>query len=214
MVQNTEYIITGLSTALNSPFVYRKAELIACVGQGGGAGISGNGGNGGGVSNQGQDGGGRESGTGGFAIEEGTIGSNGIFGSQYPAGTVYLGDSQASGQNGGRTMRCTKGVYWAEQGIAACTDMTGTNVFRLSAGTPTNTALITRGFKAGYNIMETAGAKDANGGLGGNGATGGSGGSAGGGGGGSGYNDGSITVVDTQQGGSTENAKVILRVVT
>ena len=62
--------------------------------------------------------------------------------------------------------------------------------------------------------METAGAKDANGGLGGNGATGGSGGSAGGGGGGSGYNDGSITVVDTQQGGSTANAKVILRVVT
>ena len=139
---------------------------------------------------------------------------NGIFGSQYTAGTVYIGDSQASGQNGGQTMRCTKGVYWAEQGIAACTDMTGTNVFRLSAGTPTNTALITRGFKAGYNIMETAGAKDANGGLGGNGATGGSGGSAGGGGGGSGYNDGSITVVDTQQGGSTANAKVILRVVT
>ena len=62
--------------------------------------------------------------------------------------------------------------------------------------------------------METVGAKDSNGGRGGNGATGGSGGSQGGGGGGSGYNDGSITVIDTQQGGSTEDAKVVLRVVT
>ena len=216
MVQNTEYIITGLSTALNSPFVYRKAELIACVGQGGGAGISGNGGNGGGVTNEGQDGRGRESGVGGVAIAEGTLGSNGIFGSKFPAQNPYLGDTQevTPSQKGGRTIRCTKGNYWAQQGIAACNDMSGTNVFRLSDGTSTDTALITRGFKAGYNIMETAGAKDANGGLGGNGATGGSGGSAGGGGGGSGYNDGSITVVDTQQGGSTANAKVILRVVT
>ena len=46
------------------------------------------------------------------------------------------------------------------------------------------------------------------------GATGGNGGLSGGGGGGSGYNDGSVTVVDTQLGGSTANAKVILRVVT
>ena len=43
---------------------------------------------------------------------------------------------------------------------------------------------------------------------------GGMGGGEGGGGGGSGYNDGSITIVDTQSGGSTGNAKVILRVVT
>ena len=215
MNKNEEYVIVGLSSDLNAPYLYNKGALMACVGQGGDAGTSGDGGNGGGVSNQGQDGGGRESGTGGFAIEEGTIGSNGIFGSQYTAGTVYIGDSQASGQNGGRTIRCTKGVYWAEQGIAACTDMTGTNVFRLSAGTSvTNTESITRGFKAGYNIIETAGAKDANGGIGGNGGTGGNGGSQGGGGGGSGYNDGSITVVDTQQGGSTGDAKVILRVVT
>ena len=39
-------------------------------------------------------------------------------------------------------------------------------------------------------------------------------GSAGGGGGGSGYNDGSITVVDTQQGGSSGDAKIILRLQT
>ena len=188
---------------------------MACVGQGGNAGTSGDGGNGGGVSNEGQDGGGREAGTGGVGIAAGTLGANGIFGSQYSASTVYIGDSQATGQDGGRTIRCTKGVYWAEQGIGACDDMTGDNVFRLADGTAvTNTKLMTRGFKAGYNIIETGGAKDANGGRGGNGVTGGSGGSQGGGGGGSGYNDGSVTIVDTQQGGSTDYAKVILRVVT
>ena len=50
-------------------------------------------------------------------------------------------------------------------------------------------------------------------GDGGSGATGGQGGSLGfaGGGGGSGYTDGSVTVVSTQLGGSTEDAKVILR---
>ena len=62
--------------------------------------------------------------------------------------------------------------------------------------------------------METAGNKDGNGGIGGNGATGGQGAFEGGGGGGSGYSDGTITVVDTQQGGSTGDAKAILRIVT
>ena len=38
----------------------------------------------------------------------------------------------------------------------------------------------------------------------------GAGDAADGGGGASGYNDGSITIVDTQQGGSTDDAKVIL----
>ena len=215
MKKNEEYVIVGLSSDLNAPYLYRKGALMACVGAGGDAGTSGDGGNGGGVSNEGQDGGGRDAGIGGVAIAAGTIGANGTFGSQYSAGTVYTGDTQATGQEGGQTIRCTKGVYWAQQGIAACTDMTGTNAFKLSDGTEVaNTASITRGFKAGYSIIETAGAKDANGGIGGNGVTGGSGGSQGGGGGGSGYNDGSVTVVDTQQGGSAANAKVILRVVT
>ena len=216
MKQHEEYVIAGLSTdSVNTPFVYRQGELMACVGQGGAAGKAGKGGNGGGVLNAGQDGRGMNSGNGGVAIAEGTLGSNGTFGSRYPAGTVYGGDTQATGQNSGQTIRCTKGVYWAQQGIGACDDMEGTNVFRLSDGSAvTNTSLITRGFKAGYNIMETAGAQDGNGGIGGNGATGGQGASEGGGGGGSGYSDGTITVVDTQQGGSTGNARVILRIVT
>ena len=225
MEKNQEYVIVGLTSDLNAPFLYRKGELMACVGQGGGAGISGNGGNGGGVTNEGQEGRGRDSGVGGVPIAAGNLVSNGTFGSRYPAGTVYVGDTQATGQNGGQTIRCTKGVFWAQKGVGACDDITstvetsddpgGSSKFRLPDGLKvTNTGVITRGFKAGYNIIETAGAKSANGGLGGNGATGGSGGSDGGGGGGSGYSDGSVTVVDTQQGGSTANAKVILRVVT
>ena len=89
-------------------------------------------------------------------------------------------------------------------------------MFRLPDGTiVTNTALITRGFKAGYNIMQTAGASIASDGTGGNGASGGGGGINGkGGGGGSGYTDGSVTIVDTQLGGSTEDAKCLLRIVT
>ena len=62
--------------------------------------------------------------------------------------------------------------------------------------------------------METAATGSGDGGQGGNGATGGQGGASGGGGGGSGYNDGSVTVVDTRLGGSTGNAKVVLRIVT
>ena len=64
--------------------------------------------------------------------------------------------------------------------------------------------------------MQTAGSSAGGDGDGGNGATGGNGGvgNNGGGGGGSGYQDGSVTVVDTKLGGSTGDAKVILRVVT
>ena len=77
---------------------------------------------------------------------------------------------------------------------------------------------ITRGYKAGYNVIQTAGigAVGINAGRGGNGAGGGFGGQDGpsGGGGGSGYTDGSVTVVDNRLGGSTGDAKVILRLQT
>ena len=115
---------------------------------------------------------------------------------------------------------CTKGVYLNQQGIGACDDI-GTGKFRLSGGeevTNTTTA-ITRGYKAGYNIIQTAGARERlmrkrwkwcyrwekvvldssplNSG-----------------GGGGGYTDGSVTVVDTRLGGSTGDAKVVLRLQT
>jgi uncharacterized membrane protein YgcG len=65
-------------------------------------------------------------------------------------------------------------------------------------------------YECGYFSTETV----LGGGNGGSGATGGNGGTnSSGGGGGSGYTDGSVTVVSTQQGGSTGDTKVVLRVV-
>ena len=98
--------------------------------------------------------------------------------------------------------------------LTACSDVSTSGQFRLSDGTlVSNTANINRGYKAGYNIMQTAGGAFAAF-RGGNGANGGNGGQSqdAAGGGGSGYTDGSVTVVSTQLGGSTEAAKVILRI--
>ena len=222
--QNQEYVIAGLISSVNTPFVYRRGLLMTCVGGGGDANNTpgqsgGNGGAGGGVNVTGQDGFGNGRGFGGNRIAAGSLGGSGVFGSAYTAPIVYPGDSQAGSNQGGRTLGCTKGVYWRQQGYGAC-DNVGTTgnegrKFRLSDGTiVTNTTdTIERGFKAGYNIMQTAGVSlTSNGGNGGNGASGGQGASSSaGGGGGSGYNEGTVTVVSTQSGGNTGNAKVVLR---
>ena len=214
MEQNVEYVITGLSPLVNSPFLYRKGALIANVGGGGDAGTSGKGGFGGGIGVSGAKGLGRNAGTGGQRIADGALTSDGIFGSATTL-TAVAPDTKATAPNAGRTIKCTKGVYWKDQGISPCSDV-GTTKFRLSDGTVVDaTASIERGFKAGYNINRTGGDGIANGGDGGNGTTGGVGGQNGSGGGGaSGYTDGSVTVVDTQLGGSTENAKIVLRLAT
>ena len=212
MERNVEYVIAGL-TDVGTPFIYKKGALIACVGKGGAAGSGGKGGFGGGVNVSGQDGFGRNAGTGGAFISAGTLGANGIFGSLTTL-TATSPDTKATGTNGGRVIKCTKGVYWQQQGISACSDV-GTTQFRLSNGTVvTNTSSsITRGFKSGYNIIQTAGA-GSGGGNGGSGANGGSGGTtSSGGGGGSGYTDGSVTVINTQLGGSSSTPKVVLRYV-
>ena len=84
--------------------------------------------------------------------------------------------------------------------------------YTASSGVISNsTSSITRGFKAGYGIRNTAGAGVSGGGNGGNGATGGNGGSGGGGGGGSGYSDGSIEIISTQQGGNSGVGIVVIR---
>ena len=216
MNKNEEYVIVGLTEAINTPFLYRKASLIACVGQGGSAGNGGNGGNGGGV-NVGGAVAGDGIASGGQSINSGSLSGNGIFGSSFQSPTLYPGDTQETIPTGGRTISCTKGVYWAQQGVAPCVDITGNSQIRLSNGTIiTNSASITRGYKVGYNIIQTAGQKSQpTGGNGGNGATGGTGGGFNlGGGGGSGYTDGSVTVVSTQQGGNTGNARIIIRIAT
>ena len=226
MEKDVEYVLTGLNSSINAPFLYRQATLIAVVGAGGDAGAtSGDGGAGGGISNAGDGGKGRQGGNGGDAIASGTLGIDGIYGSRATANDIliYPGDHQhttdGGGVRGGRTISCTKGVYYAQQGTGACA-LIGESQFRLPSGTiVTNTASITRGFKDGYNIMQTGGSNaggDGTGGFGGNGATGGDGGAGmyGGGGGGGGYTDGSVEIIATQLGGSTGAAKCILRVVT
>ena len=221
MKQNEEYVIAGLTAEVKAPFVYRKGALVACVGGGGDA-ATGNiqvsdGGDGGGINISGQTPAGGASG--GSSILPGTLGGNGIFGSSFQSPTLYTGDTQepANSGNGGRTIKCTKGVYWAQQGISPCTDIGISNKFRISDGTElTNTANIKRGYKTGYNIIQTAGVKtNSTGGNGGHGVLGGDGGGYNSpGGGGSGYHDGSVSVVSTTQGGSTGNAKVDIRLQT
>ena len=212
MKKGDEYILKGIKTK-TSLYLYRKAQLIACVAQGGSAGANGNGGRGGGIGVSGENGFGKNSGNGGVAIASGTMSGNGIFGSSSGATSIYSEDSKATGTTGGRTISCTKGVYWREQGRTACSDL-GTVKFRLSDGREvSNSVAISRGFKDGYSINQTSGNSQFTGGIGGNGATGGDGGiNGGGGGGGSGYTDGSVTVVDATLGGhNAQETKLIMR---
>ena len=189
---------------------------MACVGKGGDAGESGNGvhgGHGGGVDIVGQS---------GFGAGAGIVGptalnfsTSGRFGSLFTSPILYTGDNQATGNGEGTTISCTKGIYWAQQGVGPCDAITSSGRFFLSGGQEvTNTAEITRGYKAGYNIIQTAGRGSGTGGNGGSGSIGGDGGTFGGGGGGSGFQDGSVTVVNTRLGGSTGDAKVVLRLQT
>lgn len=213
MEKDVEYVIAGLTTSINTPFVYRKGTLIAAVGGGGNAGNAGSGGFGGGIGISGESGFSRGSGSGGQVYLNGTLPTNGVFGSSTTL-VPLVPDTKASIPNSGRVIPCTRGIYWNAQGLSPCQDI-GISKFRLLDGTiVTNTAEITRGFKAGYGINETAGKGAQNSGDGGHGATGGNGGTLGaGGGGGSGYSDGSVNIITSTLGGSNGNARVILRIV-
>ena len=221
--KNQEYVIAGLTQSVGTPFIYRGANLIACVGQGGdggnipgGSGFGSGGGNGGGVNMAGADSPATSgtSGQGGSAILSGILPENGVFGSKTTLTPVPL-DSKQSRPFGGRVAKCTRGVYWNNNGISACADLVfrteypdgsfdidTLSRFRGSDGTIIeNTSEIARGYKAGYNVIQTAGGKLSSlGGNGGNGATGGNGGRGRGGGGGSGYTDGSVEVLDSRLG--------------
>lgn len=211
MKKNVEYILRGIKSN-SALYLYQKASLIAAVGEGGKAGPGGNGGAGGGVNIAGQSGSGTNAGRGGSLITSGSLPANGIFGSTSNPSLIYPEDSANTGRLGGRTISCSKGVYWRNQGFSSCQDV-GTSKFRLSDGTiVSNSASIDRGFKEGYSINQTAGRGLSNlGANGGNGATGGDGGDRGGGGGGSGYTNGFPTIISTQVGGSTGNARVNVR---
>lgn len=217
--KNDEYIIRGLESS-SAIFLYRKANLIAVVGEGGSGAAFSDGGNGGGILQAGGDAGRRNNsgGPGGTKIADGALEENGTWGGRANPSEVYPEDNELPGTASGQTIKCSKGVYWRDQGLSACADINGLTQFRLSDGTlVTNSGEINRGFKAGYAINSTGGAGNADGsGKGGHGATGGRGDTGGnGGGGGSGYTDGSLTyVVESTLGGNTGDASVILRLAT
>jgi hypothetical protein len=215
--RDIEYTLIGISNN-SALFLYRGSNLIAVVGEGGDAGTSGDGGDGGGINIPGSDGGGRQGGVGGTKINTGTLSLSGTYGSIYETSGIelYPGDSVANSPDGGRTISCTKGSYWIDQGITPCSDNSSSDIkfVNVDGTTITGSSLIKRGFKPGYTISNTSGLEINNGGRGGNGATGGGGGTSGsGGGGGSGYSDGSVTVTSSVLGGNSGNTKVIFRVV-
>ena len=218
MKKDEEYILTGLFSAVNAPFLYRKGTLIAAVGAGGDGSneVNASGGQGGGIGIAGEDGGGRDGGSGGRAITAGTGNLTAQFGSAFDGAALTGGlvgsDGQRTGTQGGNSIICAKGVYWRQQGKAPCEDL-GTIKFRTPNGTEiSNTAEISRGYKSGYNAIQTGGAGFNDLGDGGCGYAGGSGGGDRmGGGGGSGYTDGSVTVVTTTQGGSTGSARINIK---
>ena len=205
--KNVEYTIVGVSNN-SAVYVYEKSNLIAVVGQGGDAGKDGRGGDGGGVNVDGSPGVGRGSNTtGGRRPASSTLTSTGVYGSSMQNADIelYPNDRIAGASDGGRTISCSKGSYWINNGISPCEDNSNELIkFRNSSGQEISSTLdLFRGFKTGYTITETSGKSSPNSGKGGNGATGGNGGVSGaGGGGGSGYTSGVVDIIETRAGGN------------
>jgi hypothetical protein len=156
MKKNEEYTFAGLDIVNKCPFIYRKGSLIAVVGRGGDAASGGNGGAGGGINVVGASGGGRGAGSGGSFVSAGTLSPNGIFGSASNL-TPISPDTKATGQTGGRTIPCPKGNYWLSQGKSPCSDVGISKIYLGNGTLVSNSASITRGFKSGYDIRQTAG---------------------------------------------------------
>jgi len=213
--RNVEYVIAPLpfSGSNGGIYLYEKANLLAAIGSGGNAGGSGNGGNGGGVDIKGENGSGRDAGTGGAAVEKGTLQPNGYYPGYWTGEVVASDFINANINGGGRVLSCTRGDYWRAQGFTSCQDIGKKKFFRADGFEVTNTSNeIDRGFKSGYSIRQTSGRSSSNGGNGGFGAIGGNGGTNdSGGGGGSGYYNGAMEVISTSSGGNTTNeSKVII----
>ena len=214
--QNTEYMFLlggtyGVTSSIGKggagAYFYEKGKLLVACGGGGGAG----GDNAGTNRPTGGDGGGP-----GFvgADGQGGWGHLGIGGNDHFADTS---GQLPNGREGGRVELCTTGNYWANAGYSPCDDV-GQQQFRTYQGTIVQgSATLQRGYKASgspagstYGYRHNGGNSDSTYGsiyVGGGGA-GARGGHAaksnqGGGGGGSGYTDGSVTIIDSQQGGNS-----------
>jgi hypothetical protein len=209
--KDIEYTVIGISNN-SAVFLYRGSTLIAVVGEGGNATSSVSGGAGGGANGSGGDGGNNGNSGGQYS----SLSLNGVYGSITPSSvSLQSGDTLATQNQGGKTITCTKGSYWINQAISACSNNSSSEIkyVNIDGTTINSSSSIIRGFKPGYTVTSTAGAGIAGGGQGGNGASGGDGGqsSSQGGGGGSGYNDGSVEVISTRLGGSTGLAKITMR---
>ena len=210
--KDVEYTLIGLSNN-SAIFLYRGSNLIAVVGAGGDGGSTEPGGAGGGIDIAGQDAAGSRGGDGG---SRDSLSLNGTFGSILAGSglTLQSGDDIAGSREGGRTISCTKGSYWIDQAISACSNNSSDRIqfVNVDGTTITESSSLIRGFKPGYTITSTEGKGENDGGDGGAGATGGDGGvNGGGGGGGSGYTDGSVEVISTRLGGSTGLATIEMR---
>lgn len=206
MPRNVEFLITSFNF-FETAYIYRQSSLMMVVGQGGNAGPSGAGGHGGGVGLAGSSGSGRDGGSGGFLVPPGELDLNAYFGSDSRR------TPRAQFPLGGKVSNCGKGGYWiTTRGFSPCQTIGDVQFYQADGTLVSNSAVITRGYKAGLGFRQTAGAGDS-GARGGSGCTGGSGGRNGsGGGGGSGYHDGTIQVVESTLGGHTSTtARCVLR---
>ena len=212
--QNVEFMIASFNEA-GFIVMYRQSRVMLVVATGGDAGTLGNGGFGGGVNVLGGNGFGRNSGTGAQLVLPGTLDQNASLGSSWGVSRGItrgwsgpLGISIAPVPLGGKILNYPIGEYWMNEGFSPWQNM-GNIQFRLANGTNvSNSAVISRGFKAGAGIRQIGGYQG-----GGAGARGGNGGNGGGGcGGGSGYHDGSIEVIETGLGGS-RSPRIIFRAI-
>ena len=212
--RNTEYVLAPLpfSNANGGLYLYEKSQLLASVGSGGNAGTTGNGGNGGGVNIAGSNGSGRGAGNGGQSIQKGTLQSSGYFPGYWTDQVINPDTVNTTANGGGRTISCTRGDYWRDQGFSSCQEIGKQKFVRSDGFVVQNTnGEIDRGFKSGYSIRQTSGRGENNGGNGGFGVVGGDGGLNGAGGGGaSGYENGSSQVLRSNSGGNKSQAKVVI----
>ncbi len=200
--------------------LYRKANVIAVCGGGGGAGQLGRGGDGGGVGLAGEGGAGINGGGGGEQILTGAMGTSGSYATVFGSETSAV-NFLSTNDDGGFLSKCTVGDYYAEQGFAPCQDLGNVQARTYDGDIIIGSASIDRGYKAGFGYRENGGnAINEYSGGGGAGARGGDGpalGGNGGGGGGSGYSNGEITLLTsttlstgTRIGGNDDTAFIVI----
>ena len=205
-----------------SAVLYRKANVIAVCGGGGGAGTLGRGGDGGGVGLSGEGGQGINGGGAGEQIATGEMGTEGSYAKEnfFSSNTTAVNFSYDNNE-GGFLSKCTQGDYYAAQGFAPCQDIGNAQARTYDGDIITGSVELDRGYKAGFGYRENGGnGLNENSGGGGAGARGGDGPSLGGnagGGGGSGYSNGEITLLTsttlssgTRIGGNDDTAFIVI----